>query len=111
MTNSDQLLTRKQLDEWETQIGNLIDDHNIKPDYKNYVSATFSYLLSALEKIESAEDKDKATNEVSEDAVNKLVSWAQPLLDDWAYKQEQKEGSEENGGNEENHEKTEKTET
>lgn len=83
MSKEPQPLTQEQLKEFQGVLNNLLNPNGNNPQMDSYISSTFDYLLGALNKIDSADDKDKATDEVSKDVVNKLISWAQPFLDQW----------------------------
>lgn len=84
-------LTHEQLQEFEDVVKKFLNPNATNSQLDSSISNFFNYFQSALTKIETAEDKDKATDEVSEDAVKKFVAWAQPYVDDWTAQQEQKE--------------------
>lgn len=81
MSKEPQPLTQEQLQEFQATIKNLLNPNDNNPQMDSYISNTFQYLLGALNKIDSADDKDKATDEVSSDIIGKLIAWAQPFLD------------------------------
>lgn len=80
MSKEPQPLTQENLREFQGVVSNLLNPNGKYPQMDGYISNTFDFLLSSLEKIDSSDDKEKATDEVSKDIVNRLVSWAQPFL-------------------------------
>lgn len=84
-------LTHEQLQEFERIVKNILNPNDKKPQLDNSISNFFNYFQDALTKIETAEDKQKATDEVSEDAVQRFVAWAQPYVDNWTSQQKEEE--------------------
>lgn len=57
------------------QVRKLMSDHGVDPRFDEYVTATFSYILSALLKVATATDRDAASKEIADDLKQKWETW------------------------------------
>lgn len=55
---------------------NILNPNGDNPKVDQYLSSTFGYIRNSLNKISTAEDKDKATKEIADDLKSKLENWA-----------------------------------
>lgn len=81
-------ITAKQLQELEQTVKRVLNPDNSSPQVDRTVSSMFSYVQDMTRKMESADDKEKVANEISEDAVARFVVWAQPYVDQWKAQKE-----------------------
>lgn len=81
----------EQLQEVEGMVRNIFNQSTVSPQVDECITNTFQFFYDGLKKIENADDKEKATEQVSKAAVDKFVAWAQPFVDKWTADQEKQE--------------------
>lgn len=79
--------TEQDLKKLADMTRNLLNPNGQNPQVDQYIDSTFSYLLNVYTKLTTAQDKDAAAKEISNDLVKKLENWANS-------KKEQKEKDE-----------------
>ena len=74
--------TQEQMDSLQTTVQQLLNPNGENNQINEYINNTFSYVLSMLDKVANAKDKDAAAEEIAQDLKCKYEGWAQTKLDE-----------------------------
>lgn len=75
----DDLMAIEGLQELMDQLKKAVNPNGTSPHLEGYVDSTFGYINNMLHKMNNAEDKDKAANDISNDLIGKMQKWADGL--------------------------------
>ncbi|QBM87273.1 hypothetical protein METSCH_B04730 [Metschnikowia aff. pulcherrima] len=74
--------TQEQMHSLQTTVQQLLNPNGENNQINEYINNTFSYVLSMLDKVANAKDKDAAAEEIAQDLKSKYEGWAQTKLDE-----------------------------
>lgn len=73
----DDVPSEKDQEELKSKLRGILNPDGKNEQMDEYINSTFNYIGNLLNKVASADDKDKASNDIAEDIVGKLKNWAE----------------------------------